>query len=166
MNNPEKHFDYNLMDDSQLVSSYNSLNSHHFDVIKPGLTESINYEEPTSLQGKLRRWFCRRGDSLVEPHFEDKHVISVQDEKTFFQLFVFAVKYSLWVFFTTLPTILIVCLVAFGYSRIPWTHECPLNGTQPCIYYSKKNLFYFDFIVRQVSCLTLFPELKYYVEFR
>ena len=50
-----------LLNDSQLVSSfgsYGSVNSDHFEVIKPGVTPSLNhYEGNETLKGKIKKFF-------------------------------------------------------------------------------------------------------------
>lgn len=138
-----------------LTASYGSINSEHFEnnrpEVKPGSSSYESGSGNNRITKRLKRIFTGRVDSLVEPRFEDDHLISCPEDKTNCQLIAFSLKHSLTIFLVTLPTIFVSCAFVIGYSYIPWTNvKCDLNETNPCPHYKKEYLVYFNTYTRMV----------------
>ena len=136
------------------MASYGSINSAHYENIKPGLKPGTSFDSVSDnkIANLKKMFFGRRVDSLVEPgEFEDDHLITHQ-EKTNCALMLFSFKHSLKIFLVTLPTILIASCFVIGSSYIPWTDvpPCNKNVTQPCTHYRKEYLVYFNTYLRLV----------------
>ena len=75
-------------------------------------------------------------------------------------LLLIAIRHVCWLMFSSLPAILSVSAIGFGYARLPWTRSCPpipSNKTLPekCTYFNSNVLFVFDDIIRSVRCCSL-----------
>eukprot|EP00794_Sanderia_malayensis_P009354 gene9354-10339_t len=71
------------------------------------------------------------------------------------QLLLIAIKHVFWLIITSLPAIVVVSAAGFGYSKLPWTRQCPSVGvannssqSQECTYFNVVVLFVFDDIFR------------------
>eukprot|EP00111_Clytia_hemisphaerica_P007515 TCONS_00021835-protein len=140
------------------MASYGSINSAHYDNIKPGLKPGVSFDSisDNKIANIKKMFFGRRVDSLTEPgEFEDDHLITRQD-KANCTLILFALKHSMKIFLVTSPTILIACCFVIGLSYIPWTDvpSCNNNATQPCTHYRKEYLVYFNTYLRLILLST------------
>ena len=142
-----------------LTASYGSINSAHYDNIKPRIKPGHSFDNnSTKITSQIRKLFFRRVNSSIdEPEFEDDHLITRQD-KSNCDLVLFSINHSLKLFLVTLPTILVSCGFVFGYSYIPWTNvQCDQRANrtvQPCPHYRKDYLVYFNTFPRMVSLMS------------
>lgn len=77
------------------------------------------------------------------------------------KLFLYSVTHVFWVLLISLPSIIIIGLISYGYSSIQWTRPCPntprnVSHGHTCDYYVKEAIVYGDVIVRMVSSLMVF----------
>ena len=75
-------------------------------------------------------------------------------------LLLIAIRHVCWLMVTSLPSILSVSAIGFGYARLPWTRSCPpipSNKTlqEKCTYFNSNVLFVFDDIIRSVRFCSL-----------
>jgi len=138
------------------TASYGSINSAHFEnnkpELKPGDASFDGRSSDNRITRHLKKIFIGRVDSFAEPHFEDEHIITCEENKTNCQLIKFSLKHSLTIFLVTLPTIFVSCAFVVGYSYIPWTNtKCDLNETNPCPRYKKEYFVYFNIYTRMVG---------------
>lgn len=67
-------------------------------------------------------------------------------------LHLLSLKHMTFILITTSPHIIIVCLVAFGLSKLPYTNTCTAySRNHGCIYYNKTLLFVVNRLLRSVS---------------
>ena len=67
-------------------------------------------------------------------------------------LYLLSLKHMTFTLITTSPHIIIVCLVAFGLSKLPYTNTCTAySRNHGCIYYNKTLLFGVNRLLRSVS---------------
>lgn len=64
-----------------------------------------------------------------------------------------SIQHVLWIMLSALPTVVIVCIIGFSYSKLPWTHKG--NSNQINHYFDRWILFWFDDVGRTVSNIFL-----------
>ena len=60
-----------------------------------------------------------------------------------------SIQHVLWITLSALPTVIIVCIIGFAYSKLPWTRKG--NSNQVNYYFDRWILFWFDDVGRTVS---------------
>ena len=67
-------------------------------------------------------------------------------------------KHLFWIVVSAFPTIIIVCLAGYGYSKLPWTRDIKrMNSTGEVLpvdfYFNRTVMFWFDDVMRTVSAV-------------